>query len=142
MLLAPEPIMSKENGANVRLLTKQKVLGLAVPRILEIFRSANGEVKVNCLVALSGLIADVQSDISLLNVETIVPLLLQSLDLDDFKVRSATLRTILAILRDSPSGLEEHLNSLITRFEKILLDQNADNTVSEAELRDWSQTDW
>lgn len=130
MLLAPDSVMTKDNGANVRLLTKQKVLGLTVPRILEIFRAANGDVKINCLVALSGLIADAQSDISLLDVEALIPLLLQSLDLEDFKVRSATLRTILATLRDNPSGLEQHLDSLISRFEKILLDQGADNTVS------------
>lgn len=129
MLLAPEAVMSKENGANVRLLTKQKVLGLAVPQILEIFRAGNGDIKTNCLVALSGLIADAQSDISLLDVEALIPLLLQSLDLDDFKVRSATLRTILAIMKDNPSGLEFHLNSLVARFEKILLDKSADNTV-------------
>jgi len=75
--------------------------------------------KENCLVALSGIISSVPAELVLPELPTLLPLLLQSLDLPDQPtVKTATLETLAIIIATSPTALEEsgHVAALVRRL--------------------------
>ena len=118
LLLAPDEILSKENGATIRLLAKQRVFTTCIPRLAADFRSADPAVKQNYLVALSGILKYVPTDVIMPEISTLLPLLLQSLDLPEADVKAATIETLSIILVESPTAVEEHMTSLVTRLLK------------------------
>lgn len=115
-LLAPDEILSKEHGAIVRLLARQKVFALCVPRLAKDFRAAADTVKPNYLIALSGLLKDVPTEVMMSEIETLLPLLLQSLDLPDQEVKAATTESLIVIGQQSPTAVEGHVQSLTSRL--------------------------
>lgn len=120
-LLAPDAVLSKTNGVQVRLLAPQKVFQTLAPLISAGFKSSSqGNEKENYLTALSGVIASIPSDIVVPELPTLLPLLLQSLDLSDQRVKIATLETLAVVTARSPSALEEsgHIPSLVRRLLK------------------------
>ena len=106
LLLAPDEILSKENGATIRLLAKQKVFGVCMPAIARSFRDAEFTVKPNYLVALSGILRNISTDILIPEIETLLPLLIQSLDLDDQVVKAATIETLTVVSQENPLAVE------------------------------------
>lgn len=124
LLLAPDEALSKENGAQIRLLAKQRVFNFCVPKIAKDFRAADTSLKPNYLVALSGILKYVPTDILLTEIETLLPLLLQSLDLNDQEVKAATIESIIVISQESPSAVEGHISSLINRLLKTAESRN------------------
>ncbi|KAL8832121.1 MAG: hypothetical protein Q9191_000443 [Dirinaria sp. TL-2023a] len=117
LLLAPDEIISKENGAVIRLLTKQHVFHVCVPRLASDFRSADKLVKPNYLIALSGIIKHVPTSVLMPEIDTLLPLLLQSLDLPDQPdVKAATIDVLTTIATENPSTVESHISSLVTRL--------------------------
>ena len=125
LLLAPDEILSKENGAIIRLLAKQKVFNICVPAIASSFRDADLTVKSNYLIALSGILHYISTDILMPEIETLLPLLLQSLDLDDQVVKAATIETLTTVSQESPSAVEGHISSLVGRLLKAAADPKA-----------------
>jgi DNA repair/transcription protein MET18/MMS19 len=120
-LLASDAVLSKTSGAQIRLLAPQKVFQTLTPMISAGFKSASqGAEKEQYLTALSGVIASVSSDIVVPELPTLLPLLLQSLDLSDQRVKAATLETLAVVIARSPSALEEsgHVPSLVKRLLK------------------------
>ncbi len=120
-LLASDAVLSKTNGAQIRLLAPQKVFQTLTPIISTGFKSSSQSAeKENYLTALSGVIASVPSDIVVPELPTLLPLLLQSLDLSDQKVKIATLETLAVVIARNPSALEEsgHVPSLVKRLLK------------------------
>ena len=123
-LLAPEAILSKTNGAQIRLLAPQRVFQTLSPMISAGFRSSSQDTeKENYLTALSGVIATVPTDIVVPELPTLLPLLLQSLDLSDQRVKISTLETLAVLIARNPSALEEsgHIPSLTRRLSKTAL---------------------
>lgn len=118
LLLAPDEVLSKENGAQIRLLAKQRVFNFCVPKIAQNFRTVNTSLKPNYLIALSGILKYVPTEILMTEIETLLPLLLQSLDLNDQEVKAATIESIIVISQESPSAVEGHISSLINRLLK------------------------
>lgn len=116
LLLAPDEALSKENGAQIRLLAKQRVFNFCVPKIAKGFRAVDTSLKPNYLIALSGILKYVPTDILMTEIETLLPLLLQSLDLNDQEVKAATIESIIVISQESPSAVEGHISSLINRL--------------------------
>ena len=125
LLLAPDEILSKENGAIIRSLAKQKVFNICVPAIASSFRDADLVVKSNYLVALSGILRYISTDILMPEIETLLPLLLQSLDLDDQVVKAATIETLTVVSQETPSALEGHVSSLVSRLLKAAANPRA-----------------
>ena len=119
LLLAPDEILSKDNGAVIRLLSKQKVFTTCVPTITTEFRAAESSIKSNYLVALSGILRYTSMDILMPNVDTLLPLLLQSLDLDEQDVKAATIKTLIIVSQESPGAVEEHISSLVSRLLRL-----------------------
>lgn len=116
LLLAPDEILSKENGAVIRLLAKQRVFNICVPRLASDFRSAEAHSKPNYLIALSGILAHVPTSVLMPEIDSLLPLLLQSLDLPEADVKAATIDTLTIIVHENPSAVESHTHSLVARL--------------------------
>lgn len=129
LLLAPDEALSKENGAQIRLLAKQRVFNFCVPKIAKDFRTADTSLKPNYLIALSGILKYVTTEILMTEIETLLPLLLQSLDLNDQEVKAATIESIIVISQESPSAVEGHISSLVNRL--LMTAENRDITTTE-----------
>ncbi|PTU23936.1 hypothetical protein P175DRAFT_0497052 [Aspergillus ochraceoroseus IBT 24754] len=136
ILLKDDDVLSLANGANIRLLSKQRVFTTLVPlistKIREINISGSNEnitktpehIKPAHLTALSGILSTISPTLVMPELPTLLPLLLQSLDLqteDSNAVRAATLETLAVIIRENGvSVIEEcgHVESLVTRLLK------------------------
>lgn len=116
LLLATDEIISKQYGAKLRLLTKQKIFSICAPRIAADFRAAEASVKPNYLIALSGILKDVPTEVTMTEIATLLPLLLQSLDLPDQEVKAATIESLTVISQESPGAVEGHMSSLVNRL--------------------------
>ena len=120
LLLAPDEVLSKENGAKIRLLARQKVFNICVPNIAKDFRTANPATKSNYLIALSGILKHMPTEVVMPEIDTILPLLLQSLDLEDSDVKAATIQTLTVLSQESPKAVEGHVGSLVSRLLKCV----------------------
>ena len=120
LLLAPDEVLSKENGAKIRLLAKQKVFNICVPNIAKDFRTADPATKSNYLTALSGILKHVPIEVVMPEIDTILPLLLQSLDLEDSDVKAATIQTLTVVSQENPRTIEGHVGSLVSRLLKCV----------------------
>lgn len=72
--------------------------------------------KPNYLVALSNILRSVPSTVILAELRNILPLLLQSLDLPDPNVKSATIETLFITVQESADAAKEHVSSLVSRL--------------------------
>ena len=134
LLLAPDEILSKENGVTVRLLVKQKVFNICVPAISTSFRSADQTTKSNYLIALSGVLRYVSTEILMPEIEVLLPLLLQSLDLEFQDVKAATIDTLTVIIQESPKAIEGHVSSLVGRLLSTAIGIRINTSVSSVPL--------
>ncbi|KAK4634572.1 MMS19 nucleotide excision repair [Fulvia fulva] len=118
-LLAPDDILTKENHCIVSALHKQKTFGQMVPAIVDSVRSADPATKSNYLIALSGILRWLPYSIIESSLASLVPALLQSLDLNetaDQEVKYPTLTVFESLLMHDPNIAAEHTASLITRL--------------------------
>ncbi|KAF3938488.1 hypothetical protein ABW19_dt0205283 [Dactylella cylindrospora] len=116
VLLSDDPLLSKENYAVIRLLSKQKLFVFCVPKLVEGFKSASPTAKRNYLQALSNIIRHVPSKLVLAEINTLLPLLLQSLDLQDPEIKTASIDTLSVTITEATELVSEHVSSLITRL--------------------------
>lgn len=121
-LLSKDEILSKSNNAQIRLLAPQRIFQTGVPILATKFRnqSATQEKREIYLVALSGILGTVSSDIVMPELPTLLPLLLQSLELSDANqnVKTATLETMTVVITNNPDALIEsgHIPALVRRL--------------------------
>ena len=120
LLLAPDEVLSKENGAKIRLLANQKVFNICIPKIARRFGSADPAIKSNYLVALLGILKHMPTEVVMPEISTILPLLLQSLDLEDSEVKAASLQTLAVVSHEDSKAVEEHVGSLVSRLLKCV----------------------
>ncbi len=120
LLLAPDEVLSKDNGAKIRLLAKQKVFSVCVPNIAKEFRTAKPAIKSNYLIALSGILKHMPTEVVMPHIDTILPLLLQSLDLEASDVKAATIKTLTMVSQENPQTVEGHVGSLVSRLLKCV----------------------
>ncbi|KAL4786646.1 RNAPII transcription regulator C-terminal-domain-containing protein [Aspergillus varians] len=141
ILLKDDDVLSPTNGANIRLLAKQRVFTTLIPLISSKIREINmtnnttdttsaapptttQHIKPAHLTALSGILSTISPTLVMPELPTLLPLLLQSLDLqtaDSQAVRAATLQTLAVIIRESGvTVIEEcgHVQSLVSRLLK------------------------
>jgi DNA repair/transcription protein MET18/MMS19 len=130
VLLADDTLLNKENYAVVRLLAKQKLFAFCIPKLVDGFRSASQEVKPNYLLALSNLIRNVPSKLVLGEIDTLLPLLLQSINLNDPEVKAATIDTLSVTITEASHLVSEHIGSLISRLLAASLPGDFNTAVS------------
>lgn len=143
ILLSDDDVLSPINGANIRLLSKQRVFTTVVPLVSSRIREVNiagnnttttavsttspesvtpAHIKSAHLTALSGILSTIPPTLVMPELPTLLPLLLQSLDLqtaDSHTVRAATLETLAVIIRDNGVRVIDecgHVQSLVTRL--------------------------
>ncbi|PWW78340.1 ARM repeat-containing protein [Tuber magnatum] len=116
VLLGNDEFIAKNNYAILRPLTKQKIFTFCVPKIVEGFRVADTTTKPNYLVALSNILRNTPPAVILPELGRLLPLLLQSLDLPDPNVKSATIETLLITVTESADAMKEHISSLSARL--------------------------
>ena len=116
LLLAPDEVLTSDNGARIRLLAKQKVFNICVPSIIQDFRIATPAIKSHYLIALSGILKHMPTGVILQGTDTILPLLLQSLDVEDPDVKAATIQTLIVVSQEKNQAVEGHVGSLISRL--------------------------
>ena len=116
LLLAPDEVLCKENGGIIRLLAGQKTFNVCMPTISQQVRTADAIVKPNFLIALSGILKFMPTEVIMPEINTLFPLLLQSLDLEDSNVKAATIRILAVVSQESPKAVEGHVGSLVIRL--------------------------
>ncbi|PYH41208.1 MET18/MMS19 family protein [Aspergillus saccharolyticus JOP 1030-1] len=137
ILLRHDEILSATNGANIRLLCRQRVFTTLTPQISSRIREVNlssssaaaaepqpqtQHIKPAHLTALSGILSTIPPPLVLPELPTLLPLLLQTLDLStaaSTPVRLATLSTLAVIIRDNGVAVIDqcgHVQSLVTRL--------------------------
>lgn len=119
ILLASDEVLSKTNDVQSRLLTPQRVFQTLTPLFSRRFREASlATEKENYLVALSGLLSTVPQETVMPELPTLLPLLLQSLDISNENVKIATLETLAVVIVNNASVLEEsgHIPALTKRL--------------------------
>lgn len=134
-ILAPDDLLSKTNDAQIRLLAPQRVFQTLTPLISEKFRASKSSIeKENYLVALSGILATVPSEIVMPELPTLLPLLLQSLDITDQVVKIATLETLAIVITSNPAALDEsgHIPALVKRLLSVASVPKAKKPTSKA----------
>lgn len=118
LLLAPDEILSRENGASIRLLAKQKVFNTCTATIAPVFRDSNTSMKPNYLIALCGLSKYVPTEVLMPQIDELLPMLLQSLELDDMEIKAATIENLRVVCLESPTAIEGHAGSLVNKLLK------------------------
>ncbi len=130
ILLAPDELLSKQNGAIIRLLANQRVFTYCIPKLAKFIRQADDLVKRNYLIALSGILRYTGADILMTDVDTLLPLLLQGLNLEASEVKSATIRTLIIISQQSVRAIEGHISSVVNRLLESAMRTKTNDPVS------------
>jgi DNA repair/transcription protein MET18/MMS19 len=151
ILLGEDDILSATNGATIRLLCRQRLFTTVIPLISSRIREVNVAVTDDCttkapdhikpahLTALSGILSTIPTALVMPELPTLLPLLLQSLDLQtagSTAVRTATLDTLAVIIRDNGVTVIDqcgHVQSLVTRLLKTTI--NSPGAVNSPRLR-------
>ncbi|KAH8692191.1 putative DNA repair/transcription protein [Talaromyces proteolyticus] len=131
IILSPDDVLSAQNGANIRLLSKQRVFSIVLPLISAKIREASTtttdtNMKPAYLTALSGVLSAIPPSLVLPELPTLLPLLLQSLDLAPLTpsanlVKEATLKTLAILIRDNGVDVIDqsgHISELVHRLLK------------------------
>nr|POF12769.1 mms19 nucleotide excision repair protein like [Quercus suber] len=118
ILLAPDEILAKENHCVISGLYKQRIFNQTIPPLTESIRNADPAIKQNFLLALSGLLRWLPYAILEPHLTSLVPPLLQSLELPSSasEAKTSTLSIFESILMHNPQQVEEHTSSLVTRL--------------------------
>ncbi|KAG8530832.1 uncharacterized protein KY384_004189 [Bacidia gigantensis] len=127
LLLSPDEMASKENGATMRLLARQKVFSICVPKIAEAFRHAESFTKPNFLIAISGILKYMPTEVTMQGMDTLLPLLLQSLQLEEPDVKAATIQTLTIVSQESPATIETHISTMVTQLLRATADPQRNN---------------
>ncbi|WEW58408.1 hypothetical protein PRK78_003876 [Emydomyces testavorans] len=135
LLLSADDVLSPANGVNIRLLAKQRAFTTLIPLISErvcVLNTASPgnatalsqryQEKQAYLTALSGILSTTPPSLIMPELQTLLPLLLQSLDLTgiDFQpMQMGTLETLSIIIRESGvEAIDEigYVEDLVTRL--------------------------
>ena len=151
ILLGDDDVLSATNGATIRLLSKQKVFTTVIPLISSRIREVNiagsetttqtSHIKPAHLTALAGILSTISTTLVMPELPTLLPLLLQSLDLqttDSVAVRAATLDTLGVIIRDNGVAVIDkcgHVHSLVQRLLKTTQSKPGSGIVNPPRLR-------
>ncbi|KAK2873494.1 hypothetical protein FQN49_002310 [Arthroderma sp. PD_2] len=149
IILAEDGILNAKNGANIRLLAKQKVFTTVTPLISARVHEANTTAttqegttspsksysKEPYLTALSGLLSTIPSSLVMVKLPTLLPLLLQTLDLNptddtsssqpspttNSNIKSASLKTLAIVIHENGVQVIHeigYVEDLVTRLLK------------------------
>ncbi|PPQ62900.1 hypothetical protein CVT24_006298 [Panaeolus cyanescens] len=130
-LVVSDPVLSKANHADIKILYSQKYVNEILPKLIESANeSTSATQRTSSLVALASLIRSISRAAYMHNIKLLVPLLLRGLDLEDPSVKVDVIETLLAVAEgDSPerSLVAEHSTTLV---KAMLRNSNVQSTPS------------
>ncbi|KAF7730959.1 hypothetical protein EC973_001005 [Apophysomyces ossiformis] len=116
--------LNKPSFATMTILYKQRFFSYCLPRLLDGFRASDEEVKHNYLIALSYLLKNVPKQILLDELPPLIPLLVQSLSLDEPTLKVSTLETFGLAIREAPEATTPHVRTIIPALLQLLKEEN------------------
>ena len=116
LILSPDDLLSKQNGATIRLLSSQKIFSTFLTEISKRLAGATPGQKSNYFTALAGLLKYLSSALVMMQGDSLLPLLSQAISLDNPMVKESAIRTLTTLVDGSPEILETHASSLINRL--------------------------
>ncbi|KKZ62697.1 hypothetical protein EMCG_00381 [[Emmonsia] crescens] len=145
LLLSPDDVLSPTNCATIRLLSKQRVFSTLIPLISKNVRDLNTgaatasgalpHTKQAYLTALSGILSTIPSSLVMPELPTLLPLLLQSLDLTDAlsqPIKAGTLETLAVIIRDNGVSVINEVGYVDDLVKRLLKNALYSNTATSA----------
>jgi DNA repair/transcription protein MET18/MMS19 len=126
ILLGPSKVMCKENFCLLRPIRQGRLFQFAVEEIIKLWRAYSFElqgdpnakdIKTNCLIALTGCLAYMDTKVYLSHVNEVFPLILEGTNVqnDDF-TKLACITIIRTLVPVCPGVIESHLDSVINRM--------------------------
>ncbi|GAB5591220.1 hypothetical protein Unana1_06120 [Umbelopsis nana] len=112
-------VLNKLSGAYINLLYKQRFFNFCLPKLVQRFKSSDADIKHNHLIALSYLLRNVRKQVLLNELPPLIPLLLESLELDDSSLKISTLDTLRMAVADAPEILSQHVRRLIPALLEV-----------------------
>lgn len=128
IIIGEDELISKVNHCVIRPLHKQKFYASAIPLLKSgLAEAAQGTYmsidarkkltcsayKVNYLIALSIVIANVPKNIYIPEISSLMPILLQCISLDDPNIKTGTIKTIEATGIEAKDAVALHLSTLV-----------------------------
>lgn len=130
VLVVDDPLLSKNNRAVIRLLSKQRLFASSLPILVQ---KSDINQQQNNLTALASLLRYTPSRIIIPELETFLPLLLEAITLPNPRVQEAAIDTVYATLVESADVLAQRVDTIIP---KLLTAKNAKKVnVRSAALR-------
>ena len=130
VISSEDELLNKSNHAIIRLLHKQRFFMFVFPQIVssassQTINSGSHPIpsftasfltiatRSNYLIALSNIISNIPKEILLPELPTLLPLLLQSLNLPSPVLRANALNTLYVMVIESPEIVSPHLETMI-----------------------------
>ncbi|KAK9448975.1 Dos2-interacting transcription regulator of RNA-Pol-II-domain-containing protein [Limtongia smithiae] len=117
IMIADDEVLSKSNFVVIRLLAKQQYFLFCIEKLVNGFNSSmDAGSKRNHLVALSAILQYMPGKIVVPRLQSFLPLLLQSLSVDDARVKLAAIDTISATVSDAAALMADHISTILPRL--------------------------
>ncbi|KAK0119949.1 hypothetical protein ONS95_011373 [Cadophora gregata] len=119
ILLAPSPVLTKENFCSVRLLRNSKCFALTANPLIALWQAATDKsLKENYLIAISGILVymtPTQLDVGI-EASRLLPIVLEGVTVQDEQfAKTAYMKTLFQLAPRHPKVIEEHLDSVLGR---------------------------
>lgn len=122
-LSSKQKVISGVQNLNVRLLYKQKIFEILVPKLIDYYLTADEEMKETCLVSLSMILKCISNAILKSHLSDILPLILSSLSLCNPVILGGALTTTELILKEAPNLAIPHLTTLTSNLTNLAVNR-------------------
>ncbi|XP_053307203.1 MMS19 nucleotide excision repair protein homolog [Spea bombifrons] len=117
LLVSDSPdILSKACHADIRIMFRQRFFTENIPKLVQGFNSAEGDLKPNYLKALSYVLNSLPKEVLVTELPSLLSLLLEALSCPDHVVQLSTLTCLEPLLLDAAEILNPHIDTLITKL--------------------------
>ena len=130
ILLSQDEVLTKQNGAKIRLLSGQVVFTHTLAHITKAFTGAAPGVRPRYLIALGGILKHIDRQLVLSHMKELNPLLLQSLIVPETALKGAVISVLAIAISENPLSVEEHLSSIIAQLLQIAMNKATNEAVS------------
>ena len=139
ILLAPSPVLTKENFCSVRLLRNSKCFAVAANPLIALWQAASDKtLKEKYLIAISGILVfmtPTQLDEGI-EASRLLPIILEGVTVQDEQfTKTAFMKTLFQLAPRHPKVIEEHLDSVLGRVLDRLRNTYHNPSDSSAECR-------
>ncbi|GAA5866345.1 hypothetical protein JCM8547_000746 [Rhodosporidiobolus lusitaniae] len=123
-------VLSKEKGAVIRLLYKQRFFTFLLPKLVLAYKDTAGHADAQAvyLIALSSLLQHIPKQLSLSELPKLLPLLITALDLPDPLLRANVINALAVLVEQVPNEVDNSISSITTKVLKGLTGPTAVKT--------------